>query len=152
MDIYIAIDEDRIASEDVAALLSAMGATGFGRDASIGLGKFEVMETAPLPPAVASAAWWTLAPCAPQGLGFDRTTSFYKVLTRFGRHGNMLALAGQPFKTPVLLAATGAVFTSGGAETVRVYIGQGIGGHGLLSKADPGTVQQGYAPVLPLAM
>ncbi|MDP1606429.1 MAG: hypothetical protein Q8L93_07315 [Rhodocyclaceae bacterium] len=97
-------------------------------------------------------AYWTLAPSAPQGQGFDGEHSYWRVLTRFGRHGNAHALAANPFKNPLLLAATGAVFVPGTAWTPRLFIGQGLGGQGRLSKAEPATVHQGYAPVLPLGI
>ena len=92
----------------------------------------------------------TLAPCAAQGLGFDGAQSYWRVLTRFGRHGNAHALAGNPFKTPVLMAATGAVLVPAGEFTARPFVGQGLGGAGKLSRAEPATVQQGYAPSVPI--
>lgn len=154
VEVYLVLDEDRISSEETGRMLAAIGASGFGRDASIGLGKFTVEQFEPVSfvvPAQANA-FWTLAPCAPRGQGFDGTQSYWRVLTRFGRHGNAHALAGNPFKTPVLMASTGAVFASTGEFVPRPFIGQGLGGEGQLSKAEPATVHQGYAPVLPIAM
>ena len=153
-DLYLVFDPERIAAAKLRTLLDAVGATGFGRDASIGLGKFTVdeMTIATPPPPSAPGAWWTLGPCAPQGQAFNKAASYYRTFTRFGRHGNVHALAGQPFKTPVLLAAAGAVFTPAGAYESRAFIGQGIGGDGSLSKVQAATVHQGYAPVLALAM
>ena len=87
----------------------------------------------------------TLAPCCPQGQGFDRAHSYYQTLTRFGRHGNVQATAGNPFKKPVLMAQSGAVF--GGEQHGRAWIGQGIGD---ISTTLPATVHQGYAPVIAL--
>ena len=154
VDLYLVLDTARISAEHVRYLLENVGASGFGRDASTGLGKFSVIEyvSAVLPAPADPGAWWTLGPCAPQGQGFDPLRSYYRTFTRFGRHGNVHALAGQPFKTPVLLAGTGAVFTPAGAFEPRLFIGQGIGGGDLLSKVQSGTVHQGYAPVLPLVM
>lgn len=154
VDIYLVIDDERVSTETVGQLLVAIGAAGYGRDASIGLGKFELAAMAPadLPLPMGANASMTLAPCAPQGLGFDGNRSYWRVLTRYGRHGNAHALAPNPFKTPVLLAATGAVFVPETAYEPREFIGQGLGGHGRLSKVEPETVQQGYAPVLPVAM
>ncbi|HNG38377.1 MAG TPA: CRISPR-associated protein Csm7, partial [Accumulibacter sp.] len=150
IDLYLVLDEERTTAAEVGALLAAVGQTGFGRDAGIGLGKFSVARRAAVTFAVAAAAnaHWTLAPCAPQGQGFSPTASYWQVLTRFGRHGNIAARGGTPFKTPVLLAATGAVFVSDGPFTARLFVGQGIGGDGRLSKSQPDTVQQGYAPVV----
>ncbi|MBL8425628.1 MAG: hypothetical protein JNK06_19385 [Candidatus Accumulibacter phosphatis] len=154
IDVYLVLDTDRIGTDAAAGLLAALGSAGFGRDAGVGLGKFTLVSLEPAAfagPAGANACW-TLAPCAPQGQGFAGAKSYWRVLTRFGRHGNALALAGQPFKTPVLLAASGAVLTPGGRFTVQPFVGQGLGGAGQLSKAEPATVQQGYAPVATIAL
>jgi len=154
IDVYVLLDDARTTADETAVLLRAIGASGFGRDASVGLGKFSVQKIVPaslIAPGDANA-FWTLGPCAPQGQGFDGARSYWRVLTRFGRHGNAHALAGNPFKTPVLLAATGAVFVPEGKFSARPFVGQGLGGNGRLSKADPATVHQGYAPVLPIAI
>ena len=54
-----------------------IGDFGFGKDASIGLGKFEIedFQTNPLPAQDNANACLTLAPCAPQGQGFDTQRS-----------------------------------------------------------------------------
>ena len=152
INVYLVIDEERLPSAEAGQLLIAIGAAGFGRDANIGLGKFsleDIQASSITAPAIANA-FWTLAPCAPQGQGFDRERSYWRALTRFGRHGNAHALAGNPFKTPVLMATTGAVFTPAGEYAPRPFIGQGLGSNGRLSKTEPATVHQGYAPALPI--
>lgn len=159
LDLYVVFDETRITAEQLRIALGVMGQLGFGRDASIGLGKFEVTASEVLdfnsPAARANNnAALTLAPCAPQGLGFDATQSYYQLFTRFGRHGGQAVQRGRPFKTPVMLAQTGAVFSGGGINADTSFIGNGIGGigpdgKGLLSRQIPETVQQGYAPVIP---
>lgn len=154
IDVYLVLDSERIGADEAGHLLAAVGSAGFGRDAGVGLGKFTVvgLEAADFAVPAGANACWTLAPCAPQGLGFSASQSYWRVLTRFGRHGNSLALAGQPFRTPVLLAASGAVLTPNGRFTVPPFVGQGLGGAGQLSKAQPATVQQGYAPVATIAL
>jgi CRISPR-associated protein Csm4 len=149
IDLWCVLDETHCGAERLRELLATIGATGFGRDASIGLGKFDVESIdAAVPPAPTLAtAYWTLAPCAPQRQGFDGDKSHWRVLTRFGRHGGALALGANPFKNPVLLAATGAIFVPHGAFAPRLFVGQGLAG---VSKAEAATVHQGYAPVLPL--
>ncbi len=151
IDVWCVLDETRCPAERLRELFAAVGATGFGRDASIGLGKFDVGTPTPpvLPAPTFADSYWTLGPCAPQGQGFDSEKSFWKVLTRFGRHGNALALSANPFKHPLLLAAAGAVFVPAGALTTRLFVGQGLAG---VSAVDEKTVHQGYAPVLPLQM
>lgn len=151
LDVYLVLDEARLPSTELLELLADIGTAGFGRDASIGLGKFEP-QGGPVPagllPADKANAYLTLAPCAPQGQGFEPARSHYQVFTRFGRHGDLHALTGRPFKAPVLLARTGAVLTPA-SYAPRAFIGRGLGGASMpLSKAEPATVQQGYAPVL----
>ena len=154
IDVYLVIDETLVSTGDCGRLLAAIGASGYGRDASIGLGKFsvEAIEPASFAAPAGANAYWTLAPCAPQGQGFDGAESYWRTLTRFGRHGNAHAIAGNPFKTPVLMAATGAVLAPEDGFGPRLFVGQGLGGEGKLSRAEPATVHQGYAPVLPIAM
>lgn len=147
--VCILLDTSRLSIEDCRQCLADIGCFGFGRDASIGLGKFAVedFQARPLPARDNANACLTLAPCAPQGRGFDAQRSFYQLFTRFGRHGDIAVhQEGKPFKNPVLLAQTAAVF---GIEPPKSgFIGQGIGGNGGLSKTLKATVHQGYAPVI----
>jgi CRISPR-associated protein Csm4 len=152
LDLYAVIDESRISADELATALVYMGRSGYGRDASIGLGKFSVEpDTAftGLTHAENANAFLTLAPCAPQGLGFIRERSFYQILTRFGRHGDAAVLSGNPFKRPLLLAKTGSVFTSGDNDHQATHIGQGLSD---VSISQPEAVAQGYAPVIGIRM
>lgn len=153
LDCRILFDSARISADEIMALFADMGATGFGRDASIGLGRFEARAVeGPWPASPPDAiAWLTLAPCAPQGLQLDANRSYYEVFTRFGRHGDMAVHQGNPFKAPILLARAGAVLAPSRFEPLQ-FIGQGLGGDGRLSRALPETVHQGYAPVVGIAL
>lgn len=149
LDVWLAFDDARLTHDELTSAMADIGASGFGRDASIGLGKFDLAECTAqaLPAQTGTNAWLTLAPCAPQGLPWDATRCFYQPFTRFGRHGDMAVQSGKPFKAPVLLADTGAVL-SPHACAPAAFTGQGLGGDGSLSKAIPATVHQGYAPVV----
>lgn len=152
-DLYVVLDTERMSLEELSAALAYIGATGYGRDASIGLGKFclagEPVPFSPAAPAGANA-WLTLAPCAPQGQGFDSRRSYYQSTTRFGRHGGAAALCGQPFKRPVLLAKSGAVLAPlAGFDASRRHVGQGLGA---VSHVQTEAVHQGYAPVIPICL
>ncbi len=153
LDLWLVHDPARIGRDDIALLLADMGAFGFGRDASIGLGKFEVIAvgTDELPAQTGADVWLTLAPCAPQGLAWRPERCFYQPFTRFGRHGDVAVLGGQPFKNPVLLAQTGALLAPRDFAS-RSFTGQGLGGDGTLSNAISATVHQGYAPVVAAAL
>ncbi len=148
LDLYLLLDESRLSADSARELLQDMGSLGFGRDASIGLGKFQVehFEPVSLPRQPGANAYLSLAPCAPQGLNYDERRSYYQLFTRFGRHGDQAACqTGQPFKNPLLLARAGAVFSTDGSPG---WIGQGLGGDGRLSRTIAATVHQGYAPVI----
>ncbi len=154
--VHAVLDEARLSADALRQGMSDMGDYGFGRDASMGLGKYEVLacEPAELPAQPGTNAWLTLAPCVPQGLRLDSRRSFYQTFTRFGRHGDIGVHMGSPFKTPVLLAMTGAVLATGSGfkppDSENPWIGQGLGGQDKLTRnaALFGTVQQGYAPVV----
>lgn len=154
IDIYLVIDTARTSAEQVTQLLAAVGAAGFGRDASIGLGKFALVGSpvaAPFGARPAGNAWLSLGPCAPQGQGFCPQRSYYQALTRFGRHGDMAVHGASPFKRPLLLARAGGVFVPLAPGGTAPFIGQGLGGPAApVSPAMPETVHQGYAPVLGL--
>lgn len=161
LTVYIVLDEQRLSAEELTQCLETLGDTGFGSDASAGLGKFCLPPRPPagegpsegLPASHAKPnAYLTLAACAPQGQAWDAEKSFYQVMTRFGRHGDVAAISGQPFKNPVLLARAGAVLTPRSFEP-RNFVGSGLGGagldgNGIISKTIPETVHQGYAPVI----
>jgi CRISPR-associated protein Csm4 len=153
LDLWLVHDPARIGRDDLALLLADIGAFGFGRDASIGLGKFKVVsvEAVELPTQPRADAWLTLAPCAPQGLAWRPESCFYQPFTRFGRHGDLAVQSGRPFKNPILLAQTGALLAPHSFEP-RPFVGQGLGGAGQLSKAIAATVHQGYAPVVAVAL
>ncbi len=145
-DIYIVLDENRLSLSLLHNCLQDIGNLGFGRDAGIGLGKFSISpgQATTLPQHPHANAYLTLSACAPQADHWQREQCFYQIMTRFGRHGDHAALSGQPYKNPILLCKTGAVFTPKNFAP-RAFIGNGLTG---LSKVIKNTVHQGYAPVL----
>ncbi len=151
LDIYIQIDTALISVDELKSAFSDIGLSGYGKDASTGRGQFEIANSAiaELPKQADSNSWMVLSPCAPQGMGFNADKSYWQLFTRFGRHGSLGAISGQPFKNPVLLVRAGSVFTPS-SFSVKSFLGQGLGGCGELSKAIPQTVHQGYAPVVSL--
>jgi len=156
LEIHLLFDEKRIALEEIEYLLGGIGLSGYGRDASIGLGKFELasLKKGEALEQSSSNAGITLAPSAPQGMGHDPHRSFYTPFTRFGRHGGQAVHLGNPFKTPLLLAERGAMLADGenADRNQSGFVGQGIGGDGQLSKVMLETVHQGYAPVVRVEM
>lgn len=146
--LYVAIDEEALDFDRLRLALERIGAWGFGRDASTGLGRFLVdgLDEVAWPEwQPAHAACYTLAPCVPEKRVTARCLA--TPFTRFGRHGAALAVAGQPYKNPVVMADEGALlFMAGPPPARRPYLGTGLAG---LSKADQRTIAQGYALYLP---
>ena len=148
VEVHCLHDPDRLTEVALTDLMRQMGLSGFGRDASIGLGKFRVEGVAAAGFRAGSYAV-TLAPCRPTPEQVVEAGSYWRTFTRFGRHG-AAASAGQVFKTPVLLADSGALLCMRDAAVDRAFVGTGLGGDGRLSRQIPATVHQAYAPVLPV--
>ena len=90
-DITVLLDDSRLKAQQLEMAITDIGLFGYGKDASIGAGKFTIVECAniPLPAQPHANACLTLAPSAPQELGFDPKASYYQTFTRFGRHGDL---------------------------------------------------------------
>ncbi len=146
--VFVLLNESATDIENVTRGLQRIGEFGFGRDASTGMGRFRVKEAKelPIPEIDKGNAYYTLAPCVPEQGSFS--ISFFSPFIRFGRHGGHLARSRNPFKNPVVMADEGAVFfPAEGTKDTMPYIGRPVRG---VSKAEPASVVQGYAPILPL--
>lgn len=98
---------DKVSPESVLVALTRIGETGFGKDASVGLGKFDMVggvEECSLVELGHSSpnACYTLSPSVPERGGFTKIC--YTPFVRFGRHGDVLAKSQNPFKNPILMA------------------------------------------------
>ncbi len=152
LSLIIELDEQRLTPAELLTVLQQVGWQGYGKEASCGLGKFEIAIDHSASPATINNpdAWLTLAPCAPQGLSWHSQRCYYQVLTRFGRHGDIAVhQQGGAFKNPLLMAAGFAVLSPKEADISQGFTGQGITG---VSKTIPASVHQGYAPVYPLRL
>ena len=147
-DIYAVLDECRFSQAELMDTLNHIGAFGYGKEASSGAGKFTVsnIQAVNITPHAQANAYLTLGFSTPQGLDWQNKHCYYNTSVRFGRHGAEAVYMGNPFKNPVLMVVTGAVLTPKDM-TEALFIGNGLSG---LSKVVSGTVQQGYAPVLPI--
>ncbi len=139
-----ATDRDR-----VACGVERIGLTGFGRDASTGRGRFQVVDIRSWrwqPPEGADAAYAT-APVVPERDTYRAI--YHQPFTRYGRLGDRLASSGNPFKNPVLMADEGAVLVPHDpAHLRRPYLGRAL--QGLAEVDDHPVIGQGFAPWLPM--
>lgn len=145
-DVHCLFDPERLSTERLTNLMRDIGLVGAGRDASIGLGKFGILNITKRIVVRRSGPVVTLSPCRPVVGEVNAATSYWRPFTRFGRHGGQAF--GAVFKTPVLLADTGALLDLTESPKAAPYVGVGLGGDGHVSRLIPQTVQQAYAPVL----
>lgn len=148
--VFALVDETATDIERVSLALEKIGQCGFGKDASIGLGRFRLIEKRelPLPKPKGANACYTLAPSVPGKNFFSE--AYFVPFVRFGKHGDRLARAANPFKNPVITADEGAVFIPREKSAFsRPYLGTAVTG---LSKSEPSTVMQGYSIYLPFRL
>ncbi len=144
LNVYMVYDETRISAEEIEQMLKNIGNEGIGRSATRGLGKFEVDGKRPVSFATEPTHYYmTLAPSVPYQENIKASESYYKLFTRFGKQ-SASPDGVLPFKNPVLMADTGAVFYFN--ESKKDFMGCGLGN---ISR-DKKVVCQGYAPIVPL--
>lgn len=144
-DVYFLLDTDKMSLDELKDAFSLVGKMGYGKKASIGKGRFEVGEFCEIESFFNenSNAFMTLGPSSLENF----SEIYYEPFTRFGKHGASLA-SDKPFKSPVLLAQSGALIVPNDDEKTKIqkaaYIGKGIKGH----SSHEESVQQGYAIVV----
>ncbi len=148
--IFIGIDDAFINIQQVKEGLERIGKWGFGKDASTGLGKFEVLKESEIDLTKMGSdspnACYTLAPCVPERDTFS--DMFFNPFTRFGRHGDIFAKSPNPFKNPVIMADEGGIFKPKDIEVFnKPYIGSAVLN---ISKTEPKSVAQGYSLYIPV--
>ncbi len=148
--IFVGIDEAVIDINRVKDGLEMMGKCGFGKDASTGLGRFDVLETSEIDLIkmgnASSNGCYTLAPCVPEKDTYAEM--YFTPFTRYGRHGDVLAKSTNPFKNPVIMADEGGIFKPKSKDVFqKPYIGTAITN---ISKAEQKSVAQGYSLYIPV--
>ena len=140
--VFIAFEDDAIDIKKIEQAFIKIGDWGYGRDASAGLGRFDVTGMQELSFTQGkNRSCYTLAPCVPDKNVFSE--SYFTPFIRFGKHGASLLHTGKPFKNPIVMANEGAIFFTDDKNIFKKpYIGQAACG---FSKADKRTVAQGYS-------
>jgi len=148
--IFVGIDDAFMNVQQVKEGLERIGKCGFGKDASTGLGRFELIKESEIDltnmGSDAPNACYTLAPCVPERDTFSEM--FFTPFTRFGRHGDIFAKSPNPFKNPVIMADEGGLFKPKDTEIFnKPYMGSAVTS---ISKAEPRAVAQGYSLYIPV--
>lgn len=148
--VFVLIDEEATDIARVCTAFERIGQFGFGKDASTGWGRFEMAEHVEilLPRVDSPNAGYVLSPVVPEKNIFSDL--YFSPFVRFGRHGDILARSGNPFKNPTIMADEGAVFVTNKQEVFeKPYIGRAVFN---CSKSMEKTVHQGYSIYLPFKL
>lgn len=137
-EVYCLIDESRLSRDELQRLFAFMGSYGYGKENSIGKGRFAVSDFTPVEATTTGSAFMTLSPSVLEGQACSGC--YYDTFVRFGKHGAQRAHTNA-FKRPLLMAEHGAVLLFD--EPVDLsFAGKAVRG---ISPAYPDTVHQGYA-------
>lgn len=145
--IFVVLDQQVTDIDRITKGMERIGKFGYGSDAGTGMGRFTVVGSREIriETAKQANALYFLGPVAPKPGSFE--AAFFSPFTRYGKHGDVLARASNPFKNPVIAADEGAVFVPRDTnDLTKSYWGTGLTG---LSLAKPETVFQGYSMCLP---
>ncbi|VFQ43169.1 type III-A CRISPR-associated RAMP protein Csm4 [Desulfoluna butyratoxydans] len=145
----LSIDTDAVSPSSVSEALRRIGMTGFGRDAGVGFGQYEMLDMVPwtCPSWDGADALYLLGPAVPEKEGWE--TMGATPFVRYGKHGNGLATSGNPFKAPVLMAAEGSLLKPMDEKHPEAsWVGSAVTGVSSVLKE---TVVQGYAHWLPVS-
>ena len=140
-DIYFLLD-DNFALEELQSSLELVSQMGYGKDATIGKGRFTFTDLEEQNISNESKRFMALSPFTPSGMKCENL--FYEPFTRFGKTGASRANTNA-FKKPLLLADSGAVISYETKQNLQ-YIGSAI--KNISTYKD--IVHQGYSIVLPI--
>jgi len=140
-DIYFLLN-DNFELKELRESLLLLSQMGYGKDTTVGKGRFEFSEIEQIEIDTTSNAFMTLSPANLYNI--EAKELFYEPFTKFGKHGQLLANKN-PFKKPLLLAKSGAVVIYDNPKSLS-FIGSAIKGH----SAHKNSVHQGYSISLPI--
>jgi len=106
--------------EKIISALTTIGQIGFGKDASVGKGRFHLISDSLCELKVkndSANAIYTLGNCYLKDI--KAGVYSYETFTRFGKHGDILAITGNPFKNPVVTARQGALLINPDGELLK---------------------------------
>ncbi len=133
-------------NEKVFTALETMGQIGFGKDASLGRGQFSVNNFEEVEFNTQNKnSIYTLGNIVLENIKSKKM--FYEPFTRFGKHGHIRAVQGNPFKNPVVMALQGALIYHPEEEYFeKPFIGKALKGLSFYND----TVHQGYSLYIPV--
>jgi len=118
VDIYAKYDEKKIQKKDIKQIFDSIGKFGFGKDKSVGKGRFRVVKYEDSPKILEKKDRKTFISLSSGVPCTDCEILFGKTFTKFGKHGGDL-IFGNPFKNPAILFKSGSIFKAN--KTKDIY-------------------------------
>jgi CRISPR-associated protein Csm4 len=142
-DIYFLIDSLQFSLEELKKTFEQLSLNGYGKDTTIGKGRFSYKKFEEIKIHYTSKTFMTLSPFSPQNLKCKNL--YYEPFTRFGKFGGERAFKNA-FKKPILMADSASVIHFDERQNLQ-YIGKAIKN---ISDTHSDTVHQGYSIVVPI--
>ena len=140
-DIYFLLDEAQFDLDALMKCFEQLSLSGYGKDTTIGKGRFEFDEFKEIKSNQSSKTFMTLSPMSAKGI--ECKEIYYEPFTRFGKFGGDRAFKNA-FKKPILMADSASVVHFEEVKELH-YIGSAIKN---VSDVHPDAVHQGYSIVL----
>lgn len=122
LDVYLQAPD--ASTEQLRNLFATIGEQGFGRDASLGRGRFSVGEIAAADPTLFQYTGNRLLSLSHGSLTSNMRAPRYKLHVHYGKLGGLFAGGVRsPFKRPLLLLKPGATFEPVGEEPFGEWLG-----------------------------
>lgn len=143
--IYLKVADTFVAK--AKELFHYLAQAGYGKRKSVGYGQIRLERFEPFPgfPAPANPnGFLSLSDFVPSAK--DPVSGYWSILVKYGKLGEELAVAGNPFKKPLVMFMAGSCFYD---LPIREYYGRLVRG---LSPAHDGVVQYGLALPIPMKL
>ncbi len=143
LSLFVAIDEGKIKKDEFNDLLKKVGLNGFGKDSSIGYGKFEVSdEIRKINFDNNAELYYALSPFIPEK---ENDEIYFTPFVRYGKHGDPISKQNLALKKPIIMADEGSVIKN---SNIKNFIyGKAIKE---ISNKIKSAVSQGYTICLPI--
>lgn len=146
ISIFVLVDETKISLDSLKIALDNIGKQGYGKDASIGMGKFKIIDVLACKLADnRSKKYYSLSPFV-----YDENDEFediyYEPFTRYGKHGDHAVFTGNPFKNPILMIDDGAIIIYDKAPD-KIFVGKAI--KNISRQFDGNVIHQGFSIIIP---
>lgn len=147
----VALDETRFQINELKKLLEDVGKLGFGKDSSIGYGKFELSREPENPEkieiSVSKGYLYALSPFVPKKEDKDKIKIYFSPFIRYGKHGEFLAKQENSVKKAIIMADEGSVIWDEKNNINEPIYGKGIKN---ISEVQKEAVAQGYSIFIPI--